>query len=242
MVRSPTVTWTVCVPKLKAMGTRTSALKLPSGPVTAPGPAARPPILICVTGVDAGRLLPVIVTVIPGAALEGFKTIDGGPDVASVAVGAGTGVDVGCGAAVAAGSGVDAGGGVAVGAGSGAAVASTAAVGAATGWAVGAAIAVDSWTGTAVGAGVAAASGWGAGVSSIISVGAAVGSGAGVSAVPACAGGSSGTGGVSGAQAARVTMTARLHSAILGRAGSRPMQPATLTEKYMFILCPTRFG
>ena len=119
MVRSPTVTWTTCVPKLKAMGTRTSALKLPSGPVTAPGPAARPPILICVTGVDAGRLLPVIVTVIPGAALEGFKTIDGGPDVAGVAVGAGTGVDVGCVVDVAAGAGVDVGCVVDVAAGAG---------------------------------------------------------------------------------------------------------------------------
>ena len=199
MVRSPTVTWTTCVPKLKAMGTRTSALKLPSGPVTAPGPAARPPILICVTGVDAGRLLPVIVTVIPGAALEGFKTIDGGPDVAGVAVGAGTGVDVGCGADVgagtgvdvgcvvdvAAGAGVDVGCGIAVGVGSGAAVVGAAAVGAATGAAVGAAIAVGAWTGAAVAAGVAAASGGGAGVSSIIANGAGVGSGVGVSAARA---------------------------------------------------------
>ena len=236
MVRSPTVTWTVCVPKLKAMGTRTSALKLPSGPVTAPGPAARPPILICVTGVDAGRLLPVIVTILPGAALEGFKTIDGGPDVAGVAVGAGTGVDVGCGAAVGAGTGVDVGCGAAV------AVASGAAVGAGAGAAVGAAIAAGAWTGVTVAAGVAAASGWGAGVSAGIAVGAAVGSGAGVSTARACAGGSSGAAGVGAAQAARVKMTARLHSAIFARAGSRPRQPATLTATFTFISCPTRSG
>ena len=177
-------------------------------------------------------MLPVIVTVIPGAALEGFKTIDGGPDVAGAAVGSGTGVDAGCGVAVGSGTGV--GTGVDVGCG--------AAVGAGSGAAVGAAIAAGAWTGAAVAARVAAASGWGAGVSAGIAVGAAAGSGAAVFTARACAGGSSGAEGVGATQAARVKMTARLHSAIFARAGIRPRPPATLTATFKFLLCPTRSG
>ena len=154
-VKFPTVTLKKCVP-ISNPGTRAWTLRLPAASVETPEGRGTlcPLISMLATGVDAVKLLPVIVTKSPGLPIDGVKIIDGDPDVPGLAVGPGAGVAVACGldgGAVARGMAVGAGVAVACGVAVGAGVA------VACGVAVGAGVAVACGAGASVGAGVAVA-------------------------------------------------------------------------------------
>ena len=189
-VKFPTVTLKKCVP-MSNPGTRAWTLRLPAASVETPEGRATlcPLISMLATGVDAEKLLPVIVTKSPGPPIDGVKMIDGDPDVPGLAVGAGAGVAVACGldgGAVARGMAVGAGVAVACGVAVGAGVA------VACGVAVGAGVAVACGAGASVGAGVAVADG----ADVAVGAGADVACGAFVAVGVAMAVGASGAAGV----------------------------------------------